>query len=122
MQKLNLSKQLIEQIVNKILEEIKAEKIVVFGSQVRDDHRKSSDIDIALFGVKKKGFFLLKDRLNEELNTLRDVDMEYVGVAIAVSDAVPEILKIAHLITSCKSGFGAAREVTDWILTAQGEK
>ena len=49
MDKLSLSKQLIEQIVSKILEEIKAEKIVVFGSQVRSDHRKSSDIDIALF-------------------------------------------------------------------------
>ena len=75
MQKLNLSKQLIEQIINKILEEIKAEKIVVFGSQVRDDQRKSSDIDIALFGVKDKKVFLLKDKLNDELDTLRDIDV-----------------------------------------------
>ena len=75
MHKLSLSKQLIEQIVSKILEEIKAEKIVVFGSQVRSDHRKSSDIDIALFGVKNKKTFLLKDKLNEELNTLLDVDL-----------------------------------------------
>ena len=75
MKKINLSKQLINQIVEKILREIKVEKIVVFGSQVRDDRRESSDIDIALFGVKNKRFFLLKDKLNEELNTLRDVDL-----------------------------------------------
>lgn len=48
--------------------------------------------------------------------------MEYVGIAIAVSDAVPEILKIAHLTTSCNGGFGAVREVADWILAARGEK
>ena len=75
MHKLSLSKQLIDQITSKILEEIKVEKIVVFGSQVRADHRKSSDIDIALFGVKSKRAFLLKDKLNEELDTLLDVDL-----------------------------------------------
>ena len=75
MHKLSLSKQLIDQITSKILEEIKVEKIVVFGSQVRADHRKSSDIDIALFGVKNKKVFILKDKLNEELDTLRDVDL-----------------------------------------------
>ena len=75
MHKLSLSKQLIEQIVSKTLEDVKVEKIVVFGSQVRGDHRKSSDIDIALFGVKNKRVFLLKDKLNEELDTLRDVDL-----------------------------------------------
>ena len=75
MHKLSLSKQLIDQITSKILEEIKVEKIVVFGSQVRADHRKSSDIDIALFGVKNKKVFMLKDKLNEELDTLRDVDL-----------------------------------------------
>ena len=75
MHKLSLSKQLIDQITSKILEEIKVEKIVVFGSQVRADHRKSSDIDIALFGVKNEKVFILKDKLNEELDTLRDVDL-----------------------------------------------
>lgn len=75
MHKLSLSKQLIEQIICKILEEVKAEKIVVFGSQVRDDHSKGSDIDIALFGTKNKRVLLLKDKLNEELNTLLDIDL-----------------------------------------------
>lgn len=75
MEKLNLSKKLINQIVKKILTEIKVEKIVIFGSQVRNDRRESSDIDIALFGVKNERIFLLKDKLNEELNTLRDIDL-----------------------------------------------
>jgi len=53
-------------------------------------------------------------------NDTNDIEaMEYVGVAIAVSDAVPQILKIAHLITSRKGGFGAAREAADWILAAR---
>ena len=75
MRKKNLSKQLINQIVEKILEEVKPGKIVVFGSSVRNDNTNSSDIDIALFGVKDEKIFLLKDKLNEELPTLKDVDI-----------------------------------------------
>ncbi len=75
MQRLKLSKKLIEQIIDKIRQEVDVEKIVIFGSQVRDDRRESSDIDIALFGVKGKRVFLLKDKLNEELDTLRDIDL-----------------------------------------------
>ncbi len=75
MKKLSLSKQLIEQIVSKILEEAIVDKIAVFGSQVRSDHRNGSDIDIALFGAKSERAPLLKDKLNEELNTLLDVDL-----------------------------------------------
>lgn len=75
MQRLKLSKKLVEQIIDKIRQEVDVEKIVIFGSQVRDDRRESSDIDIALFGVKSKRVFLLKDKLNEELDTLRDIDL-----------------------------------------------
>jgi len=45
--------------------------------------------------------------------------MEYVGVAIAVADAVPEIHQITQLVTSRKGGFGAVREVADWILSVR---
>lgn len=70
-----LSEDLLNQITEKILKEVKPEKIVIFGSQVRNDKTKSSDIDIALFGVTDAKIFILKDKLNEELSTLRDIDL-----------------------------------------------
>ena len=72
---LNLSDNLINQIVQKILEEVKPEKIVIFGSQARSDNAKSSDIDIALFGTDENMLFKVKEKLNEELDTLRDIDL-----------------------------------------------
>lgn len=71
----NLSDNLIKQIVQKILEEVKPQKIVIFGSQAREDNAGSSDIDIALFGADENMLFKVKDKLNEELDTLRDIDL-----------------------------------------------
>ena len=71
----NLSDNLINQIVKKILEEVKPQKIVVFGSQARKDNAGSSDIDIALFGADENMLFKVKEKLNEELDTLRDIDL-----------------------------------------------
>lgn len=42
------------------------------------------------------------------------------GLAVAVADAVPETLAVAHYQTKLPGGFGAVREVTDLILRAQG--
>ena len=75
MNKLNLPEELINQIIKEILSETNPEKIVLFGSHVRNNHIKSSDIDIALFGVSNEKIFLLKEKLNEELDTLRDIDL-----------------------------------------------
>ncbi len=43
-----------------------------------------------------------------------------VGFAVAVADAVPEVLKVAHFVTKLNGGYGAIREVTDLILQTQG--
>jgi 3-deoxy-D-manno-octulosonate 8-phosphate phosphatase (KDO 8-P phosphatase) len=43
-----------------------------------------------------------------------------VGLAVAVADAVPEVLAAAHWVTSLGGGRGAVREVCDLILKAQG--
>ena len=75
MKGINIPKQLIEQVVKKILEEVQPERIVVFGSSVRGDSTNSSDIDIALFGAKDEKIFLLRDKLNNELRTLKDIDI-----------------------------------------------
>ena len=46
--------------------------------------------------------------------------MKRVGLAVAVSNAVDEIKKVAHLTTRKHGGEGAVREVTDLILKSQG--
>ena len=45
--------------------------------------------------------------------------MRFIGVAVAVGDALPAIKKVAHLITRKKGGEGAVREVCDLILAAR---
>jgi len=44
-----------------------------------------------------------------------------VGLAIAVSNAVPEVKKAAHYVTSRSGGAGAVREVIELVLKAQGK-
>ncbi len=46
--------------------------------------------------------------------------LERAGLAVAVGDAVPEVKRAAHYITSVGGGKGAAREVVELILKAQG--
>ncbi|MBK1641328.1 3-deoxy-D-manno-octulosonate 8-phosphate phosphatase [Chromatium okenii] len=46
--------------------------------------------------------------------------MRLVGLAIAVSDAHPRVQEQAHLRTKAAGGRGAAREVCELILSAQG--
>lgn len=43
------------------------------------------------------------------------------GVAVAVSNAVPEVKKIAHYITRAPGGNGAIRELTDMIIKSQNK-
>ena len=73
--KLNLSIELINKLVDIIISEVDVEKIAIFGSMARGDFTQSSDIDVALFGVDRGNIMLVRDRLNEELNTLRDIDL-----------------------------------------------
>lgn len=42
------------------------------------------------------------------------------GLAVAVANAVPEVKAIAHLVTVAAGGAGAAREVCDFVMRAQG--
>ncbi|MDJ0691163.1 MAG: SIS domain-containing protein [Xenococcaceae cyanobacterium MO_188.B32] len=44
--------------------------------------------------------------------------MSYIGIPIAVADAVPEIKDVAQIITTNRGGEGAVREVADLILEA----
>jgi 3-deoxy-D-manno-octulosonate 8-phosphate phosphatase (KDO 8-P phosphatase) len=46
--------------------------------------------------------------------------MQRAEFAVAVADAVPETLSVAHYVTQASGGRGAVREVTEIILKAQG--
>ncbi len=47
--------------------------------------------------------------------------LERAGLAIATANAVPEVKKISHYVTIRPGGQGAAREVVELILKAQGK-
>ena len=47
--------------------------------------------------------------------------MERVGLPIAVSDATPDVKRVARYVTKQKGGEGAVAEVLRMILTAQGK-
>jgi 3-deoxy-D-manno-octulosonate 8-phosphate phosphatase (KDO 8-P phosphatase) len=46
--------------------------------------------------------------------------MRRVGLAAAVSDAAPEVKRVAHLVTKSRGGEGAIREVVELILKSKG--
>ncbi len=47
--------------------------------------------------------------------------MSRAGLAVAVADAVPEVLAAAHWVTSLPGGRGAVREVCDLLIKARGK-
>jgi len=47
--------------------------------------------------------------------------MNRVGLAVAVADARPEVLKAAHCVTHAEGGRGAVREICEKIIKAQGK-
>jgi YrbI family 3-deoxy-D-manno-octulosonate 8-phosphate phosphatase len=56
-------------------------------------------------------------------NDVNDIPcMRRVGLAIAVADAWPEVLREAHLVTTRVGGRGAVREVCDWFVAARREQ
>ncbi len=82
-----LDKKLIKQIVGKINQELDVDKIILFGSQVRQDKQISSDIDIAIEGISAVQAGFIKEILNEEIETLLDFD------ALSLDELSNETLK-----------------------------
>jgi|MudIll2142460700_1097286.scaffolds.fasta_scaffold384523_2 YrbI family 3-deoxy-D-manno-octulosonate 8-phosphate phosphatase len=83
-------------------------------------------------GIIKK-LELLKEIILKEGIEMKDVafigndinDTECVnasGVGIAVADAYPEVKDAALIITRCKGGHGAIREIVDAILEGENDK
>jgi N-acylneuraminate cytidylyltransferase len=66
---------------------------------------------------------LREDQIAYVGNDINDLEcMGWVGVPVAVADAVPEVRAAAKLITFKPGGAGAVREVAEWILDAQKER
>ena len=96
--------------------------------------RRARDLGIALELVRQGSLDKIKDF--EELLALAKVQehevafigddvtdiplMQRVELAVAVADAVPETLSVAHYVTRAPGGRGAVREVAEIILKAQG--
>lgn len=72
-----------------------------------------------------KGILVRTGAVDEEVAYLGDdlpdlPLLERAGLGVAVADAVPEVKRAAHYVTSVGGGRGAAREVVELILKAQG--
>jgi len=70
-----ISQKLIDEIVKAIRSIVEPEKIILFGSSVRDDFSQNSDIDIALVGIDRERIYEIKDYINQSVHTLKDVDI-----------------------------------------------
>ncbi|HEY6350974.1 MAG TPA: HAD hydrolase family protein [Candidatus Angelobacter sp.] len=88
-------------------------------------------LDYVFQGIAKKSEVL--DKILAE-GTMRAEEVCYVGddvidlpimrrcgLAIAVANARPQVMKIAHYITPSRGGEGAARDAVEYVLKAQGK-
>ena len=95
-------------------------------------NRRGQDLGLKDVFQKAKNKLEIFEQLLKELN-LQPSEVGYmgddwldlpllvrVGFAATVSDAVPEVLQIAHYVTKNRGGRGAVREVCDLILEAKG--
>jgi len=52
-------------------------------------------------------------------NDVNDLDvLRFVGLGVAVADAVPEVQQVAGVVLECRGGSGAVREICDRIAAA----
>jgi 3-deoxy-D-manno-octulosonate 8-phosphate phosphatase (KDO 8-P phosphatase) len=56
-------------------------------------------------------------------NDVNDLEcLRWVGTPIVVADAEPEVHEIARLVTARRGGYGAVREVADWLIAAHDRR
>jgi YrbI family 3-deoxy-D-manno-octulosonate 8-phosphate phosphatase len=56
-------------------------------------------------------------------NDVNDLEcLRWVGTPIVVADAMPEVHEAARLVTSRPGGYGAVREVADWLVAAHDRR
>lgn len=74
---IHLNKSILTQIKQIILDYKKPEKIVIFGSRVNGTSKRTSDIDIAIFGRNwsSTDINLISDKLEENIETPLKLDV-----------------------------------------------
>ena len=117
----------------KYLERAGIRTAILSGRRSRAVDRRAAElgIRIVLQGYKRK-IEGLKKLVEKSRVTLKEICfvgddlpdipvMGEVGLAVAVPDARPEVRRLAHWVTRCLGGCGAAREVAEKILKGQGK-
>lgn len=69
-------KELLEQVA-RLGKRYHAQRVMLYGSRARGDHRENSDIDIAVYGMPAENRVLFEDAI-ENLPTLLDFDIAYI--------------------------------------------
>lgn len=90
------------EIINLILSEIEAEKVILFGSRARGDNRPESDIDLLI--IQKNDFGKSKNRWNETLRIRKALkDYKISKDILLFSESEVEYWKdsINHIIPTC---------------------
>ncbi len=87
-------------------------------------------IDHVLLGARRKGesvdqlmreHGLTPDAVAYVGDDLLDIPaLQRCGLAVAVADAAPEVITVAHFVTKARGGQGVVRELVELILRAQG--
>ncbi|RKY33756.1 MAG: nucleotidyltransferase domain-containing protein [Candidatus Omnitrophota bacterium] len=77
MEKINLSEQVIEDIIKIITNYKEVEKIVIFGSRATNNSKNTSDIDVAIFAKNwtDKDLNIVKFNLDEYIKTPLKFDL-----------------------------------------------
>ncbi len=116
-----------------MLHRIGVESAIITGRSSKVVERRAKELGITYVyqGIhdKLEAYEELKRRVgleDREIAYVGDdvVDMPVmarVGFAVAVADAHPEVIKIAHYVTNAKGGRGAVREVTELIIREKGK-
>ena len=83
-------KNVYEQIVE-FAKEFNVEKVILFGSRARGTNNEKSDIDMAVYGCND--FEKLKDKIDEELWSLLNVDIINMNSKYVSDELIKEIEK-----------------------------
>ncbi len=82
-----IKKQVLDEILE-AAEKNNIEKVILFGSRARGDYKRTSDIDLAIWGGNAARF---RADIDEEVSTLLSFDV--VDMAGSVQEALAEAIK-----------------------------
>ncbi len=101
---MKLEKRLADEIVKLILSRKKVDRIVLFGSRVNGQSRKTSDIDLAILAknLTATDISLIKDDLEENIKTPLKIDVIHFE-GLTKQELKDEILKEGVILYESKT-------------------